>query len=397
MTTSGGVIEQVRVAAGRRADAGPHAPATPPRLDRGVLRRLLAWYVVSRAVVWLAVLAAWTLRPQLSLVALLRRLDASWYIDIAQYGYVARAATPEAIAADPAVLRGAFFPLWPLLVRATRPPGASFELTATVLASALGFAVVVLSWMVVARLADRAAADRAAALVCVFPGSFVLSIAYAEPLMLSLVCGCLLALLQRRWALAGVAAALATATRPNAIALVPACLWAAVRAIREGAGWRALVAPALAPLGSVAFHGFLWWRTGRIDAWTLIQRNGWEERIDLGARTLDRLGDLVTWASPDPGTVLLGLGLLAVVGGGWALWWWRPPAELALYAAGVVGLAVTAHTLGPRPRFVLTALPLVWAAGVWARGRVFDVLTVVSAGGLAALSVMYIVGSVAKP
>lgn len=383
--------------AGTDAAATTHGTAPAPWPDRAVLLRLLAWYAASRAAVAVAVLGAWSLRPGLTADALLRRLDASWYLGVARGGYAAQAATPEAIAADPAVLRGAFFPLWPLLLRVTRPPGLSLEVSATVVAAVVGFAVVVGTWAVVVRLADRAAADRAALLVAVFPGSFVLSMAYAEALMLALATASLLALVERRWWLAGLAAALATATRPNAIALLPACLWAAGVAIHQRREWRALVAPALAPVGVLAFHGFLWARTGRMDAWDLIQRNGWDERVDLGANNLDRLAGLVRWDDPDPGTVLLGAGLIVAVVGGWALWRWRPPGALVVYAAGVLGLALVARTLGPRPRFVFTALPLVWALGVWLRGEWFRVMVIASTAGLATLAAMYIVGSVAKP
>lgn len=364
---------------------------------RPPLRRLAAWYVASRAVVWAAVLAGWTLRPDLPLVALLRRLDASRYIDIAREGYAAHAATPGAIAADPAVLRGAFFPLWPMLVRVTTPPGLSTAWWATLLATALGFGVVVASWLLVRGLGDADAADRAALLTCCFPGAVVLSTAYAEALTLCLVCACLLAVRDRRWWMAGLSAALATAARPNAIALLPALAWVAVVAIRDRRDWTALATVLLAPLGVLGFHGFLWWRTGRRDAWQLIQRNGWDERIDFGTRTASRIGDLVTWDDPDPGTVLLGFGMLVVIVATWALWRWRPPVEWVLYAAGVLGLAVGAATLGPRPRFVFTALPLVWALGAWLRGSAFRLAVVLSTGGLAALAVMYIVGSVAKP
>jgi hypothetical protein len=46
---------------------------------------------------------------------------------------------------------------------------------------------------------------------------------------------------------------------------------------------------------------------------------------------------------------------------------------------------------------VFTALPLVWALAVWLRGERFRLLVLGSSGGLAILSIMYIVGSVAKP
>jgi len=373
------------------------AHRAPLRPDRRTLTRLAGWYAVSRLVVVAAVLGGWTLRPDLSLFALLRRLDASWYLDIARFGYAAQPATTAAIEAEgAAVLRGAFSPLWPLLVRVLRLPGVPLEISATLLAMLLGFVVVVGSWMLVARLADRDAADRAALLVAFFPGAVVFSIAYAEALMLCLAVGCLLALQERRWLVAGLLAALATAARPNALALVPACAWAAVVAIRRDADWRSVIAPALAPVGALAFHGYLWWRTGRMDAWQLIQRNGWDEQVDLGVHNAQRLGSLVRWSDPDPGTVLLGLSVLVVAAGAWALWRWRPPGALTIYAAAVLGLAVVARTLGPRPRFVLTALPLVWALAVWLRGERFRAVLLASSGGLAVVAVLYIVGSVAK-
>jgi len=362
-----------------------------------MLWRLAGWYITSRLVVWAGILGGWALRPELSLYGLVRRLDASWYLDIARYGYSAQAATTAAIEAEgSAVLRGAFSPLWPLLVRVVRLPGVPLEVSATVLVTVLGFGVVVGSWVLVARLADREAADRAALMVSFFPGSVVFSIAYAEALMLCLVVGCLLALERRRWVTAGVLAALATATRPSAIAIVAACAWAALVAIRRSGDWRSAIAPILAPLGVLGFHGFLWWRTGRVDAWDLIQRNGWDERVDLGAHNLERLGALVRWQDPDPGTMLVGSGLVILLVSVWALWRWHPPAELVLYAAGVIGLALVARTLGPRPRFLLTALPLVWALGVWLRGEWFRAAVLAASGGLAVSAVLYIVGSVAK-
>src|SRR5207253_1167110 len=124
-----------------------------------------------------------------------------------------------------------------------------------------------LLWRLLARIWGREVADRGTALFCFFPGSFVLSMVYSEPLMLALAIGCLLALLDRRWLVAGVLAGLATGVRPNAVALVAACAWAAAVAIVKRREWRALVAPLLAPAGLVAFFAFLWARTGRPDAW----------------------------------------------------------------------------------------------------------------------------------
>ena len=72
------------------------------------------------------------------------------------------------------------------------------------------------------------------------PGSFVLSFSYSEALMLALVGATLLLLLDERWLLAGLSAAAATASRPNAIAICAACAVAAWIAWRRHHDWRAL-------------------------------------------------------------------------------------------------------------------------------------------------------------
>src|SRR5205807_7473706 len=95
-----------------------------------------------------------------------------------------------------------------------------------------------------------------------FPGSIVLTPFYTEGLLIALVLGCLLALLHDRWWTAGVLAALATATRPNAVVIVACCACAAAVAIRRRRDWRPLVAPLLAPTGLLAYFSFLWLRTG---------------------------------------------------------------------------------------------------------------------------------------
>ena len=54
------------------------------------------------------------------------------------------------------------------------------------------------------RLYDNDVAERAMVLFAVFPGSFVLSYAYAEALLIVLAALCLWFLMDERWLLAGV-------------------------------------------------------------------------------------------------------------------------------------------------------------------------------------------------
>src|SRR5918997_3741746 len=133
---------------------------------------------------------------------------------------------------------------------------------------------------------------------------------FSESLMLMLAFLTLLALLSRRWISAGVASALATASRPNAVALCACCLWEAVRAIREDREWKALIAPLLAPVGFLGFMLFLKVRTGEM-AWFRVEREGWGERFDFGIQTFKEVW--MTARDPlgvPPAMALQALGLM---------------------------------------------------------------------------------------
>ena len=129
------------------------------------------------------------------------------------------------------------------------------------------------------------AGRRAAVLFCLFPGSVVFSMVYAEGLMIPLVVGCILALQRRRWLLAGILAAIATATEPEAVVLVLVCACSAGlelrrRGWREPAARRSLLAPLLAPAGLLAVGAFFWAWTGTPFANLIAQHYGWKERTD---------------------------------------------------------------------------------------------------------------------
>ena len=98
------------------------------------------------------------------------------------------------------------------LARAIAPAGDTFAALLNVFAA---IAAVVLVGLLARRLYGAEVAGRTMVLFAVFPGSFVLSFA-AEALLIVLSAACLLFLIDERWLLAGVAAALATATRPTA-------------------------------------------------------------------------------------------------------------------------------------------------------------------------------------
>ena len=128
----------------------------------------------------------------------------------------------------------------------------------------------------------EAVGRRAVVLFCLFPGSVVFSMVYAEGVALPLAAGCILALQRRRWLLAGVLAGIATALEPEAVVLVLVCGVSAGLELRRR-GWRAresLLAPVLSVTGVAAFAIYLWAHAGTPFAYTQAQKYGWDETFD---------------------------------------------------------------------------------------------------------------------
>jgi hypothetical protein len=172
-----------------------------------------------------------------ALVAPGARWDAGWFAQIAQEGYDGNAA--------------AFFPLYPLLVRAGAVLVGSQIVAGILISLACLLGALVLLWRLVALDFGREVARLTVVLVAVFPGALWFSSVYSESLYLLLSVGAIYAARTDRWALAGVAGALAASTRSAGIVLlVPlAWIWWTSRDRRPGdLAWIALV-----PAGLLVF------------------------------------------------------------------------------------------------------------------------------------------------
>jgi len=158
------------------------------------------------------------------------RWDSTWYLVIARYGY-----RPDLAPYTSA--RTAYFPLYPLLMRAIGWLGTPLVL-AGVLVSLCAFALALygihrLTMLELSRRTARSlprtqAADvaRLAVLVTAFsPMAFFFSAVYTDALYMALSVGLFWAARNGRWALVGVAGALAGATRSTGLMLaVPALI-----------------------------------------------------------------------------------------------------------------------------------------------------------------------------
>ncbi|MEE1773510.1 glycosyltransferase family 39 protein [Streptomyces sp. JV185] len=295
--------------------------------------------------------------------------DGWWYQQIAAHGYDPRL-VPIPGATGPITLEGnsaAFFPLYPALMRLVSEltglglygAGLLVSVVAS-LAAALGI------YTVVERLGDRRAGLAAAGLWAVWPGSGVEWAVYSDSLYVALAVWACHAVLSRRWLTAGLLTCVAGLNRPTAVALIAAVAVAALLALhrRRDGILRPVAATALAPLGLLAYLGWVGHRMGDYGGYFRLQSGAWAHEWDYGRHTLDVLTSipvghsdyLSAWPFADligVGVVLLALALLLL------LIRLRPPAVLMVYTVLTLVLVLGSQQIfGNVSRYLLPLFPL---------------------------------------
>jgi hypothetical protein len=392
-----------------------------PGLDVSILRRhrdraaaaiysarfAIVVYLATRALLLIVAFVNGTLRHH-AFTHELSQWDGLWYRELADHGY------PDHVVHVQSTL--GFFPLYPMVVwlvsHAAVVPFARYEILSTTIAGVIVSGIGgLIATVLVGRLAEgwwgEQAARRAVLLFCLFPGSVVFSMVYAEGIMIPLAAGCILALQRKRWLLAGGLAGVATATEPQALVLVLVCaVSAALELRRHRSHLRALLAPALSLVGAASFAGFLWIWTGSPFASLIAQRDGWSEKTDLLAlvHLTDTLADQISFRHFNHPTIDLNL----VVGLGGAIVlivllvlvlrnWREMSVEAIVYTLGISWLGLTSEFVPPMPRLLITAFPAVIVVARYVRGRPFTALLWVNGIALAGLSALTFVGTTLRP
>ena len=401
-------------------DATPEAvaarnPAEPATLSDGPAPAGLASRRATLRFVFLVYFAS---RALLLLVALLDSVfqhaafenelgnwDGYWYWLLSSHGY------PRHVEHIQSTL--GFFPLYPALMwLISRVTNTGTIPAGLIIAGFGGFIAVVLIERLCTRWWGETAGRRAVVLFCLFPGSIVFSMVYSEGVLIPLAAGCLLALESKRWLLAGVLAAFATAIGPDALAIVVACAVASFIELRRR-GWRdptarrSLIAPLLSPLGIVGFGLFLWRWTGSPFASFIAQHDGWGERTDAFA-LIRQAQTIAHELSATPFSLhnlnlnyVAGLlGALVLLAGLILLLLGRPrriPAAAVGWTLGIAFLAVTSEYTPPNPRLLITAFPAVLVLAAVLRRRGFRICVVVNTLLLLYMSAVTFVGIALRP
>lgn len=291
--------------------------------------------------------------------------DGIWYMRIVRFGYPAY--VPSPITYDDTQARVAFFPAYPYAVRlvdTVLPGGDTFA--ALFLNLCLGAVFVLLVGLLTKTWFGIDHAGKAMTLAAVFPGSFVLSFAYSEALLLVLAAGCLLLIRRQFWIGAGCLAMLATAARPNGVAIAAACAVASIIASRQTRSLKPLIAPALAPVGFTVFQLLVDSHTGERGVWFRVQTEAWDEGASFGFTALRRTLEAFTQPLTSPTDLITAASFVTAIFL-IAIAWRRHriPIEAAAYCAVIIALMLLPETVTARPRFLFTAFPLLISAAVW--------------------------------
>jgi hypothetical protein len=310
--------------------------------------------------------------------------DGGWYITAAQHGW------PHAVPMShgyPAFSTLAFFPAFPLAIRAVAFLGTGWILAGIFVALGSQIVMAILLWQLAKEIWSEPVADRGLLLFLFGPGAVAFALIYSEPMLLAAAAACLLALRRRWWLVAGLSAAVGTAVRPVGVALVACCAWEAISVLRSERSerrWRPLLAPLLAPLGILSWTGYLWAHTGNPFIWSQAEK-AWDDNFDpftLVKRFLlhevNHQGQHLPRYLPVAGAVFCAVALVLLVRA-------RPTAMLVVYSVVVVGIAASSRTVGLRPRLVETAFPLVLVFGYWLKDNVYSVVLAFAAVAMGAL------------
>ena len=330
------------------------------------------------------------------------KLDANWFLYIAEHGYSSQGGT------------GAFFPGYPMLVRAVGYLCLGHLLLAAYLVSngALLAALVVL-YRLTEREYDQATARRAVLYLAIFPTAVFLFGLYSESLFLLTAVGACYLARRGRWGWAGLVGIGATLTRSMGVVLALALAVEAIHQTIEDRRGRAAgnadpagrlgtaalrLGASLLPLAGTAGY-LLFWQLRYHDWYRPIslQKIWWQRQLSLPWLTLwhglslaVRDGSLGDQAWPTFDFVLVGVGLAVGI---WVAVRARP--IYAVYTWGGILLFLSeawpARPLSSDPRFLVVIFPLAWAlARLGRRPGWHEGVVAVSAASLAVVTWLFL-------
>jgi Gpi18-like mannosyltransferase len=285
------------------AGLSPHLSPSPPRMNRGLSRshlimgrfgdelRVASLWLISRAAIVLvavgyAVATAHSTGSYQRVTGLFAKWDSDWYRMIAAGGYKGGQVQAGRCCGQ------AFFPGYPLLIRALTPLTRSDVTAGLVISLIAGAVTAIMLYRITADQAARTdrsdagwpriAGNRAVFYLAVAPTTIFLSAVYSEALFLAFATSAWWLATRGRWWWAGALAAGASATRINGLFLLAGLFALYVVETRRVQGrvlrteGLSLVLPVLPVL---AFFAYLRVTFGSWSTWFDAEQGGWHRGI----------------------------------------------------------------------------------------------------------------------
>jgi Mannosyltransferase (PIG-V) len=311
------------------------------------------------------------------------RFDALWFLRIADGGYRLEDGS------------AAFFPLYPLAIRAVSLVLGGAPLAAATLVSNAAFlaALYVTYVLTTTELSERIARTTVL-LMCLFPASHFFLMPYSESLFLLLAVTTFWAARRERWTIGGSAGALAALTRSLGMVLAPALVVEALhqRAERGARVWPAAAAATATVLGLVAYLAY--WAVRAGDWFAPITRQAdWERTPSFPLLTLwNGTVDAFRYLDEPNGGYWLIDWLIVIpmlVASVYAAMRLRPSYGVYLWGGLLLPLtfAFDGRPLMSMPRFLLPLFPAFWGVALGLE-RLRVPASVAVAAGAAGLGVL---------
>jgi Gpi18-like mannosyltransferase len=296
------------------------------------------------------------------LLDLWARWDARHFFEIAEHGY--ESMTDNNVA---------FFPLYPLLVRAVMTLGASPVLAGMLVSAAASLVAFAYLHRLVEEETGPGSGTRAVFYLALFPTAVFLIAPYTESLFLAGAIPAFYYARRERWLLAGPGAALAMGARVAGLFLLFGLALEFIRqrnlSLTRLRDFATAILMGILPL--LAYSAWLNVATGSPVAFIEAQRRGWFRQF---THPLDSLRlTLATWDNPETATnwmmtwrleiVAAAVGLLLV---GWALA--KKEWGYAGFMGALIGALITSTWYFSIPRMLLTCFPAVIFLAAFTRG-----------------------------
>jgi len=284
--------------------------------------------------------------------------DSDYFVGIARHGYNSTAAT---------CCDQAFFPGYPLTIRALTPLFGDARIAALAVSLVAGAVAAMLLWRITVDEFGPSAGRHAVALLALAPYGIFLSLAYSESLFLALALAAWYCALHQRWWWAGVAASAAALVRVNGvfIAIALAVMWVAERRRNPGTP-RSTALAMLLPFASAG--AYLWYVASRSwPSWTQAQSQAWDRRVgwpwdgfawSWRWLTAQPSFDLRVAGVVEPLVVLAGVGLVLLLAQR------RRWAEF-VYVGLSVGVLLFSNRFLSSPRLSVLWFPAFVLGGAW--------------------------------